>query len=562
MLKKKLVELYASTGLTESPDSLKKSEIIDAIINARDDTLGPPSSPGRTDGASSDCLSSDDGNAAGDETDADHPNGRQLIRRATIHDVSKLTSPPRNAKNRSVSMGNILGHGGSSNILLEVNKPKHVSRRAASQLSSTPHATSVHPITRLRSRQASGPLPDVTSPPSSKTKAKGKSKQVEFSHAVEVLLRTPSKRGLKGKRKGFSCITEAESEQADDVNSQLSPRRLRSKGREHEVSKAKENQDSQATPVPNLRRRLTRKSESEEVEYENQAKQKSRFRSLKLAKVEAGTQEFEADEEGEFETSQRDQESAEEVDELVSSASFTPPPESHERRPSTRRRALRPKARRVKAVPTGDEGDDEEEVEQEGDEEGEEDGNEDDVEEGEETVAIAPKKLRSGKIIGEDNDSEEEEEEQEEETEEQEEGMEVDQESVAIDDEVDDEEGDDSESLDGGDSMDQENQEVVVEEDGKQPNSWEFLVLLAYVVIKLILLLRLPRCLFVYEGTISFDSVNHGKSNRLERSHSLLRLFCSGEIGKQMIYRLRLRLAQCARHLTGAIGGQERTPIC
>lgn len=119
LLKKKLLGLYEFIGSTESADSLKKSDIIDAIINARDEApLAPPSSPGRTDGASSEYVSSDDGNVAGDETDApvshQSPNGRHVIRRATIHDMSKLTPRPRNTKGRSVSMGNIIGNGESS----------------------------------------------------------------------------------------------------------------------------------------------------------------------------------------------------------------------------------------------------------------------------------------------------------------------------------------------------------------------------------------------------------------------------------------------------------------
>jgi hypothetical protein len=136
LLKKKLVELYELTGLSESADSLKKSEIIDAIINARDDVpLVPPSSTGRTAG-SSEYLSSDDGNVAGDETDASDrpsPNGRQVIRRATMQDVSKLAPRPRNIKGRSASTGNILRHGESSNSLPQVakflEKPRYVQIR-------------------------------------------------------------------------------------------------------------------------------------------------------------------------------------------------------------------------------------------------------------------------------------------------------------------------------------------------------------------------------------------------------------------------------------------------
>ena len=116
LLKKKLLELYDLVGLTEPAETLRKSEIVDAIINARDDAPpAPPSSPGRTDAASSECQSSDDGNFAGDETDAHPPRyPRQLMRRATVHDVTKLVSPPKQTKGRSTSLGNILTHGEAS----------------------------------------------------------------------------------------------------------------------------------------------------------------------------------------------------------------------------------------------------------------------------------------------------------------------------------------------------------------------------------------------------------------------------------------------------------------
>lgn len=112
LLKKKLLELYDLVGLTEPAETLRKSEIVDAIINARDDALpAPPSSPGRTDAASSEYQSSDDGNCAGDETDAHTPRyPRQLMRRATVHDVTKQVSP-KQMKGRSTSLGNILTHG-------------------------------------------------------------------------------------------------------------------------------------------------------------------------------------------------------------------------------------------------------------------------------------------------------------------------------------------------------------------------------------------------------------------------------------------------------------------
>ncbi len=129
LLKKRLIELYRLTGLTE-PDLLKKKEIIDAIVNARDDFVPvPPSSPpGRTDVASSEYQSSDDGNFAGDETDAGEPclpsNGRPLMRRVTVQEVSKPTARSRTAKGRSASLNNVLNYGGSSRSAITMDRTR------------------------------------------------------------------------------------------------------------------------------------------------------------------------------------------------------------------------------------------------------------------------------------------------------------------------------------------------------------------------------------------------------------------------------------------------------
>ena len=103
---------------------MTKSQIIETIVNSRDDaTSVPPSSPpGKTDGASSE---SEDAHFAGDEeTDFGprRPNGPgSLRRRATLYEVSKLPSRP--VKHRSFSMGNILGLG---------DPPKAMAKRKAS----------------------------------------------------------------------------------------------------------------------------------------------------------------------------------------------------------------------------------------------------------------------------------------------------------------------------------------------------------------------------------------------------------------------------------------------
>jgi len=137
LLKAKLIELYELAGLTDDVEPMKKAEIIEAIVNARDDfaSVPPSSPPGRTEGASSDC-SSDDGHFAEDEeTDApasNHPlNGFPLKRRVTLHDVSK--SPTRPVKSRSLSMGNLLGHG---------EPPKTFLKRKVSELDGSEKGTS------------------------------------------------------------------------------------------------------------------------------------------------------------------------------------------------------------------------------------------------------------------------------------------------------------------------------------------------------------------------------------------------------------------------------------
>lgn len=102
--------MYDQAGLTDNADTLTKSDIIDAIINARDDFASvPPSSPlGRADASSE--YSSDDGNVAGDE-ESDFagprrgPHESPLRRRVTLNDLGKST--PRAVKARNVSMGNI-----------------------------------------------------------------------------------------------------------------------------------------------------------------------------------------------------------------------------------------------------------------------------------------------------------------------------------------------------------------------------------------------------------------------------------------------------------------------
>jgi mitogen-activated protein kinase kinase kinase 13 len=108
--KEELVRLYAEAGLSEDPESLTKPEIVNAIIEARDDTaeLPPSSPPGRGDGNSSD-YSSEDGNVAGDEeTDIGaryQARASTLRRRVTVHDLGPVSN--HLPKGRSLSMGHL-----------------------------------------------------------------------------------------------------------------------------------------------------------------------------------------------------------------------------------------------------------------------------------------------------------------------------------------------------------------------------------------------------------------------------------------------------------------------
>ncbi|KAJ3517394.1 hypothetical protein NLJ89_g517 [Agrocybe chaxingu] len=490
LLKARLVELYELAGLTEDPGNLKKSEIIDAIVNARDDVASvPPSSPPRGDGASSD-YSSDDGHFAGDEeTDIGGPrhpsNGSALRRRVTLHDISK--TPSRPLKSRSLSMGNLLSNGEPPRSLLkrkaaETNGQSERAsskRKVSTRSSSTNSATGslvYHspPVTRLRTRNASGSLPSTSTPTStsSRSKGKGKAKQVEFSNDVEVHVQTPSKRNSKGKQverpvESESDLTELESERETDIG-EPSPRRLRSKDREcATVAKGKWKQDPEATPIASSKRRKTVKKvevmEDEEEAHVESIEHPTRQTPMRKAKKRIGNLKESDSEEGQEEEDEglgeeceeaaddgEGEDDEEEVDELVSSASITPPPESHGRRTTTRRR-LRPRRTRTKTLPTGDdanEGDDEEEVEE--DEQQEDEDGAEQEEDDEATIAVEPRRLRNGKIVGEEEVVDEEDEE------EQDAEMEVDEESIGEEDEEDEAE----EEAEEAEGVEEENENV------------------------------------------------------------------------------------------------------
>lgn len=321
-----------------------------------------------------------------------------------------------------------------------------------------------------------------------KNKGKSKAKQVEFSNNVEVHLQSPSKRCSKGKEVerqligSESDLTELE-DSDDEPLGQPSPRRLRSQDREQPSSKDK--MDPQATTIPSSkqRRRNTKINQQDTSKsFEGTGGRKLRVPPTRKAKrdirclkesdeenIELDELEEEEDEEcaGDGGEEEEDAEEEVEVDELVSSASLSPPPEPRARQTPLKKR-LRPRRPR-KSTPTADEENEGDDEDEEGaDDDNHEDGQDDEEEgEGEEeaqeddevTIAVEPRKLRNGKIVGEEDVE-----------------MDVDDESVNNDDEAegegeaeededDEETADDARSVDlgaEGDSDEDEN----MEEDG------------------------------------------------------------------------------------------------
>ncbi|KAH7920137.1 hypothetical protein BV22DRAFT_1040182 [Leucogyrophana mollusca] len=397
--KDELVRLYIATGLSDDAESFTKPELVDAIVAARDDlaSLPPSSPPGRSDGNSSD-HSSDDGNVAGDEeTDISNqhkafPNG--LRRRATVHAMSPLNA--RNLKTRSLSLGQLNSHLYPDELGVlpgarAKNDPPPQRRRITRSFSirSSPTPSSSNPLpsppaTRLRSRKAS-----TERTVSRSSSHKGKGKQVEFSDDVQVCSSSAVIRG-SGDESELTDLTELEEKIAAVTPS---PRRLRSRDKTSDSSvkgKQVEVEDTDATPRRRVRGRGTRQEEAMDEEEDG--------------------------------NESRDDE--EEVDELISSPSPTPPPLQGRRTPVKRR--LRPRRLQTHTPPSdGGEGDDEEEdelvedaAEEDGEgaeeDEGEEseesrDGDEDDVYEGDESgpVVTTPRKLRNGKVVGEEEMQEE-----------------------------------------------------------------------------------------------------------------------------------------------------------
>lgn len=409
--KDELVRLYNTTGLADDAESFTKPELVQAIVSARDDiaSLPPSSPPGRPDSISSD-YSSDDGNVAGDEeTDIGvkyrAPFG--LRRRATVNGMGDIGS--RALKSRSMSMGQLNVHPcpetstAAPKVRVELNGgPRRRNTRTVSSRSSPSPSPPNHlpspPVTRHRTSKSSV---ERTSSHSSSTRGKGRGKQVVFDENIQLRSPIPS-----AEESELTDLSELENKV---VTAPASPRRLRSGDKLHGDTVTQAVRDPDATP--------------------RQIKCRMRV-----------TQEKEAEEDGCEST-----EDEEEIDELVSSPSPTPPPAQGRRTPVKRRlRPRRPQAR-APASDDGGEGDDEEEAELVADEQNIEEDMEEEVDEDYGDVddcaippECAPRKLRSGKVVGgadphdnEENDDEELDSEVQEDQEDQEIDLEV--ESVDLD---------------------------------------------------------------------------------------------------------------------------------
>ncbi|KAG1761708.1 hypothetical protein EDD22DRAFT_895203 [Suillus occidentalis] len=375
--KDELLRLYTAAGLSDDAHNLTKLELAEAIIAVRDDIVSlPPSSPPGRD--ASDC-SSDEGNAAGgEETDAGSryrvPPG--LRRRATVH-LATNEANSRFLKTRSLSLGHINASHSYPDELPVASKTngalaRRTTRSTSSRSSPTPSSSNQlpsPPATRLRARKVSA---EVVVPRAS-TRSKGKGKQVEFSEDVKI-----AESAALAEESELTDLTELEEKIA---SGSPSPRRLRSREKRGGVS------DDPESETPKQRGR-SRRQTSRGEEAENCL------------------------------------EDEEEVDELISSPSPTPPPM---RGPTPAKRRLRPRRLQTHTPPSdGGEGDDEEEADDEhvegGVEANEVDLSMDDEEseqsedsrdaDGDDDVYVeestspppttTPRKLRNGKVVGEE----------------------------------------------------------------------------------------------------------------------------------------------------------------
>ncbi|KAH9928514.1 uncharacterized protein BXZ73DRAFT_48314 [Epithele typhae] len=431
--KDELVRLYGAAGLADDPDVLTKSDIVEAILAARDDVADlPPSSPGTHDSGSSD-YSSDGGNVAGgEETDiARRFRNGNLHRRATVNELGRPVR--KHMPDRSLSLGHLhRGAGdssptngrrkrGASDTFTDQSNGVSTRSRANSNVSSSRSSPSFSnvasmlpspPITRLRTRKASG---EVNPNPSSSgaNKGKAKAKHVEFSTSVEVN-RLPSTY-IDPDESDLTDLTEVE----NSLNqAKPSPRRLRSK--------------SSTVKLAQQRRR------SEDVAESSRRVVPARKTKGKADVFTEGTDEEDEEHEEDELVSDEGEGEMDEVQDTSAQATPKAKAPSYGRRTPVRNRL---RARHLQTHTPPSDGDDEG-SEEEGTvvagEEGDDEGSDECEEE-----AVKPRKLRNGKVVGEGE-------------------VEDDEETVGEEDE--DEEVDEDEDEDDSETVDSESTTSTVEE--------------------------------------------------------------------------------------------------
>lgn len=382
--KNDLVRLYNAAGLSEDAESLTKPDIVTAIVSAReddddDDPAGPPSSPPR-DGLS-DYSSDDGGNVAADEEDDDVLHEAQTspmyLRRRATYNADHSTSRKKPVNGRSMSMGNMLpaiivptrrsssrGSGQSSNGAVNSGGSVGPRRRTTSRGSATSSSYTSRPRTRKTSTNAPEPITPIV--PSLR-----KGRSVEFTHMPKTPVASRPKQN--GEESDLTELDELEDQIANP-----SPRRLRSKDKENHLDEL----GRRVTPMRKAKGKIKslREEDSDLTDSDD---------------LEAPTIQVEEDI---VET--------EEVDELmtapVSSAStLTPPQSARKIRRSPMKKRLR--SRQPSAYEQPNDGDDEAELT---------DLDEESMDEEEAESMPTPRKLRNGKVVGEEAEMEEDEEEE------------------------------------------------------------------------------------------------------------------------------------------------------
>lgn len=275
---------------------------------------------------------------------------------------------------------------------------KRRSSNRSSPTTSTAPSTDSPLVNRLRSRKMSGSSAVSVSIPIAKPRGKGKGKQVDFIEEP-VTVKPSSKQAQQKQQEREREIARAllQAEESDlteleELEASLtkpSPRRLRSKDREMESDATKQ---LRRTPMRTAKGKIKSLRESDDDEDIMHSGEEEEDELLDEGKTDEDVEE-------------------EEEDELVSSASATPVPTPrpvYKGRRTPLRTRLRPRQRPAPPPSDGDDEGEEIEVEQVDDVEEGDEGTNDNVEgeDDEETIAVTPRKLRNGKIVGEDVDME------------------------------------------------------------------------------------------------------------------------------------------------------------